>query len=172
MNAPATDCDSNACVRPRWQFDWTFLFALMTLVVLWAALLTITTTASKIILAIYAMTYLFGCWKTRRATLWILPAMYIPYVWLFADWSKWPISQYRWQWIEMLWHLPGLMVEAALHPLSEGWLQIVPSVATLAFFFTAVMLARPSLRLAIVTSIIVFALSLLNSSLCYRMFAA
>ena len=173
MKLTDLDCDdANACAKPRLQFDLNFLVTAMSVTVLWVACLAFTTVASKILLAIFALTYLFGCWKSRRAVLGLLPAMYLPYAWLFANWNEWPFSPYRWQWIAMLWQLPGILVEVAMHPLSDIWLHIVTSVCTVVFFFAALMIARPSLRAAIVTSIAVAVLSSLNSALCYRLFAA
>ena len=142
----------------------------ISIVAIWMALLPVTNVASKVVLAIYGLTYLFGCNKTRRAVLILLPAMYLPYLWLFADWQDWPWHGYRWQWIGMLWVLPGLLAEMSMHPLAEPWFSIVVGLATLAVFFTFVMAARPSLRAAITTGIILVLLNAVNSSFCLAIY--
>lgn len=135
----------------------------------WVSLWGITTLASKAIVAIYALTYLFGCWKTRRGMLFVFPALYLPYAWLLADW---PWNAYRQQWIAMGWQLPGLVAEAPFRPLSELPFALLTSLVTLACFFSALFAARPSLRAAWITGLVVLLMSLGNSILCYALFRA
>ncbi len=155
------------CSAARPQFNLAFLFTAMFLVALWSLSFWGTTTGSKVVLAVYALTYLCGCWKTRRAVLCLLPAMYLPYAWLLAA-SHW--DGYRLQWVAMVWQLPGILAEVLFHPL-DGWLfQVVTAVATLMVFFIAIIPARFSFSAASKTSLVVFAAALLNSWLCYQLF--
>jgi hypothetical protein len=160
---PAT-CDAR---RPR--YDLRFLFTTLTLAAVWLSLLWITTLASQILLAVYALTYLFGCWKTRRAVVFVLPAMYLPYAWLLF---AWPWHDYRWQWITQLWQLPGMLAEVAIHPSPPLVFALVTSLTTLALFFCAIFAARLSLRAAWITCLVTGLASLANSLLCYTLFRA
>ena len=160
---------TSTCDARRPQYDMQFLLTALSLSALWLSLWGITTLASKTLLAIYGLTYLFGCWKTRRAMLFVSPALYLPYVWLITDW---PWDAYRRQWIAMGWQLPGLLAEAPWHPLPEVPFAIVTSLVTLGCFFTAIFAARPSLKAAWITSLVVLLLSIGNSFVCYSLFRA
>lgn len=162
MNSNSACCDS---ARP--QFNLQMLFTALTLSGMWLALAAITSVGSKIVLGVFGLTYLFGCWKTRRAVLSVLPAMYVPYVWLLADWQGWPWRDYHWYWIGMLWHLPGLPVESIMHPTSEFWFQTLTAVSTLLLFFFAVVMGRGSLKAALWTSLLVLLISVPSSAFCY-----
>lgn len=158
------------CAATRPHCDTRFLFTAMTIAALWIAMFAVTTVGGKILLAIFGLTYLFGCWRTRRAVLLVLPAMYLPYLWLVWDWTDWPWHSYRWQWIAIWWQLPGLLVEMTMHPLSESWFAFVTTVASLAAFFSFIMLARVSWGFAWITCVIVLLLSSVNSLFCLAIY--
>ncbi len=163
-------CDQGTCdCYQRPQIDLAFLFTLMLLVALWLACWSWTSAGSKVVSAIMALTYLFGCWRTRRAVLVLLPGIYVPYVWLLFDW---PWDSYRLQWIALLWQIPGLVVEMVVHPLQDWLFELVTVMATLVFFFAALLPARWSHRSALFTGLIVFTLSLVASYLCHLAFLA
>jgi hypothetical protein len=162
-----TDHEPATCDTRRPRYDLRFLFTALTLAAIWLSLCWITTIASQVLLAIYAMTYLFGCWKTRRAVVFVLPAMYVPYTWLLL---AWPWHDYCWHWIARLWQLPGLLAEVALHPSSPLVSALVTSLTTLGFFFCAIFAARLSLRAAWITCCITLLASIANSALSYALF--
>lgn len=155
------------CKSQRPQFNLRFLFTALTIAALWLSLFWFTSIASQVLLAIYGLTYLFGCWKTRRAVLMLLPAMYVPYAWLLKDW---PWSDYQRQWIAMVWQLPGILAEVAIHPSGKVVFGVVTSLATLMVFFCGIFAARPSLRSAWITCLVVCLASTANSLLSYVLF--
>lgn len=160
-HAPST------CESQRPQLNLRFLLTALTIAALWLSLFWVTSIASKVLLAIYGLTYLFGCWKTRRAVLMLLPAMYVPYAWLLDDW---PWSEYQRQWIAIVWHLPGILAEVATHPSGKVVLAVVTSLATLVVFFCSIFAARRSLRSAWITCLVVCLASAANSLLSYALF--
>lgn len=153
-------------------FNLMFLFLLLSLSGIWLALFPVTSIGSKTILAVIGLTFLFGCWKTRRAVLFLVPAMYVPYLWLIADWQDTTWNSYRWQWIEMLWQLPGLLAEVMVHPLSNIWFEVVTTITTISIFLAIVLTARRSRWAAILTSIIVLLASIANSYICMVLYRA
>ncbi len=117
-------------------------------------------------LAIYCLTFFFGCWKTRRGLLWVLPAMYAPYAWVFfLDTAPW--RSYNVFWRGLFLQLPGLPVELIFHPMSDSWMQALTGIASLTMFFTVLLLARPSLRAAVLASSTLLLISCATSWLCY-----
>lgn len=149
-----------------------FLLLTMGVAGLWFGMLPITAIGSRIVLGVYGLTYLFGCGRTRRAVLFVLPTLYLPYLWLIsAGWpSEW--TGYRWYWIEIAWQLPGLPMEMAMHPLNAPWFDVVTVLTTLFVFFAAVMIARISLRFSILTGLVTLLLSMVSSTLAYIAFRA
>ncbi len=165
MTAPPTSVD---CDARRPPLDLRLLFTAMLLAALWSSLVAITSVSSKVVLAIMALTYLFGCWKTRRAVLYLFPAMYLPYfLWLLGDW---PSDEYRQQWIAALWHLPGMLAGSLIYPPNVPTFQIISSLATLSLFFALLVPARISTQAARNTSGIVILISLLNGLVVYQLF--
>ncbi len=135
------------------------------LLVAWASLFAVTTLGSKVVLAVVALTYLFGCWKTRRGVLYLMPAIYIPYVWLVG---LWPVGHLQSSWFATLWQLPGLPLTQAIVTTPGTSFELISSFATLLLFFACLAPARQSPPAALMTSGVITVLSLLNSLLCYR----
>ena len=169
LAAEETSTACNASRRPT--FDLKFLWLATTLAAIVAALAPLANNASRVILAVYALTFLFGCWKTRRAMLFVLPAMYLPYGWVVVE-ARRSWRGYNLYWLGMFFQLPGLPFEMTVHPLSEFWLQLLTLTATLALFFVVLMLARPSRRMAIAASLVLSLVSLASSLLCYGVYRA
>ena len=160
--------ESDVCSQ-RPQFGLSFLLTSLLLVGTWAACFAWTVAGRKVVLAVFVLMYLFGCWKSRRAVLFLLPAMYLPYSWVFAGW---PWDSYQRQWIAILWQLSVLVAEMIVHPL-DGWLfEFITASATLVLFFAFLMPARRSVHAAMWASSVLFVVSLACSYLSYLAFRA
>ena len=157
---------------PRLQLGIGSLLALTTAIALLAASWSVATVSSKVILAVYMATFWAGGWNIRRSMLWLLPAFYLPYLWLVWDYPDYPWNGYRWQWISSALQLPGFLAQVPLHPLPNHWGEVVTGAATLVEFFVFVMLGRSSLRAATMTAVVVLGLSAINSTICLALFRA
>ncbi len=93
-------CDAAPYRLP--QFTLQFLALATVLVAVWASLWPITSVGSRAVLAVIVLTYLFGCARTRRTVLLMLPAFYVPQ--LFAFLVK---GQAQRLWSEVFWLMPG-----------------------------------------------------------------
>lgn len=164
MNTPdnTIECDSRTpTIDARLLITGALLFAA------WASLFAVTTLGSKIVLAVFALTYLFGCWKTRRGVLYLAPAMMVPYGWLVG---YWPGNQLHTSWFATLWQLPGFTLAKSLFATTGTTFEIISGLATLLLFFAFLTPARKSQRAALVTSGLLALASLLNSLLFYYLF--
>lgn len=157
---PPIQCDSRVPAM-----DARLLLTGAVLLAAWASLFAVTTLGSKVVLAVVALTYLFGCWKTRRGVLYLMPATYVPYIWLLGFW---PVNHLHTSWFATLWQLPGLPVTQSIITTPGTTFEIISSLATLALFFACLAPARKGPRAALITSGVIAVLSLLNSLLCYR----
>ena len=166
------DClDQDSCsAMPGFRFDLHLLLAAMAFSLAWLAAFQVSNVPSLVLLAIYGLTYLFGCWKTRRAVLWLLPAMYSPYIWLLGNWQARPWGEFPWPWIAMYAELPGFLVCQALAPQSRFWSQVLSGLCITVIFFSAVMCARPSPKAARITALVVLLISIGNSVICFEIY--
>ena len=140
----------DVCTQPRVVYDLKFLFLAVTLTGIWTATTRFLSISGVILLAIYMLTYLFGCWKTRRATLFVLPALYIP---IFA--AILLTGQIKSAIVQVALESPGFLFAAIFAPMDWPTSRIILVLSTLAIFFSAVMAARPSKRHATVISCLV-----------------
>ncbi len=75
----ARECSHlNPIERPK--YDVRLLLLATTLAAVWLALWPTTSVGGRVVLAVFSFTYLFGCYATRRAVLFVLPSMYLPVV--------------------------------------------------------------------------------------------
>jgi hypothetical protein len=103
--APQSGTCAAAGTGPR--FGLKFLFLAVTVVGIWGALFRVQNGWSMGVVSVILLTWLFGCPRTRRATVFVTAAMYLPFVWLLL--IDYPWNEYRWQWIRMWGSLPGLL---------------------------------------------------------------
>lgn len=119
MNQPdSPSCDDSAPSCPttwaplqgyeRPKFDLNFVTLLVGLAAIWVAFAPWLSWPSLGVLAVFLLTFLFGCWRTRWATLVIAPSMLIPYSWIFFN-QVHPWNDYRRQWLAQLFELPGVI---------------------------------------------------------------
>jgi hypothetical protein len=103
---PATWAPLQGYERPK--FDLNFLSCLVGLAAIWVALAPWLTWPSVGVLAVFLLTFLFGCRRTRQATLVIGLSMVIPYCWILVNQVR-PWDDYRRQWLAQLFELPGVI---------------------------------------------------------------
>ena len=128
----------------------------------WFALWPITSVASRVVLAVIMLTYLFGCARTRRATLVMLPVLYLPHAWIVGI-QDYPWSEHRWFWVKMYWQLPGLVPETLVrrYPWRSEWWQFAwMAIFAIAIWLLVVGLGRRGGNWLKVTALATFLLSL------------
>jgi hypothetical protein len=130
------ECDSRL---PELNLQWLFLA--LVLLALVAVLSLVVDGKSHILVSLYAMTFLFGCCKTRRSVLFVLPSLYLPCAWWVLSGGKFDSVQ-----VAGFGYLPGLQVATLFLSGMPGWRQSLSFFMTLAVFFGAVILGRPSSR--------------------------
>lgn len=149
------------------QFNLQFLLWLLGLSAIWAASFRIFDWGSLIVLAVIELTYLFGCSRTKKSVIAVVPAMYLPYGWLLT--STYPWNNYRWDWLGHWLQLPGLV---AIFPFgnqsAETWLS---GLLSSGFFLLAVTLGRINPMWRIASALTVLVLSILLSVAAYGMFS-
>ncbi len=164
---------NQTCTHPtgyqRPQFDLRFLLTLTTIAAIWSALFPIMQWGSVAVLTVIGLTYLFGCWRTKRSVLVLLPCVYIAYAWLVVPW---PTTQdsYQLQWIGMWFQLPGLLAEIPFHPQPDLWFHTITASVTVIYFLAVVTLGRVNKTWLAATATIVSYLSFLSSLLCYQLY--
>ncbi|MCA9126826.1 MAG: hypothetical protein KDB22_07070 [Planctomycetales bacterium] len=161
-----------SCSYGRPSFSLRSLFLLATLAAALAALLPVSSVGSCCVLAAISLTISFGCPRTQRIALLLVPILYLPYLWLFVDLGQSRWSSYRWQWIGMYWQLPGLLFELSVHPLDEFWFQLVTATATIVIFLLLVTIGRTSRLAAVLTCSIALLASIANSLICLALYRA
>lgn len=142
----------------------TIILALV-LAAVWLALWPVTSIESRWVLAAILLTWLFGCRRSRRAVLFMLPAMYAPHCWIFFL-ADYPWNEYRRLWASMFWQLPGLVpVEWVrfMFGVTETYRFAAMAVVAILFWLIAVTLGRPGRYWLWITSAVVFAISVLFS---------
>lgn len=155
MNA-AADCDRCKRIWERPKFDRKFFGLAAALAVGWAATIPIFSWGSITVFAVVILTFLFGCWKTRRSVLAIAPCLFFPYLWLLGA----ELAALQPREVISIWLLmPGLLAVFTLDPTSETQFQIVTAVATVLQFLIYVTLGRISIRWLVGTSVVVCWLS-------------
>ena len=107
---------------------------------------------SLAVLSVYVLTLIFGCWKTRRAVLMVLPALHFPFAAIYALHSE-PFGVYYTD----FWQLPGssflTAVSRNLRNEPDIWFAWQASLSTVILFLAAVLPARPSRRAAIAVAV-------------------
>lgn len=166
------------CDVLMWQppkFNLQFLLVLTTLIALGTALTFVQNFHSMTVIAVVMLTWLFGCSRTKKASLWIAAAIYLPFLWLLILVVFYPWNDYLWMWVGMWGHLIGLipaklMADANLLEDRETWIQAVAAMFTVLIFLPSVSVIRflPKARWWIVAAVL--ALSSLLSLGCYRGF--
>lgn len=146
--------------------DLKVLFALITWAAISTSLWSVLTFTGHFLLSIYLIVFFIGKPNTRRATLVLLPIIYLPYLWLFWDIGDYPWNGYRWEWIGMMLQLPGLLAEIPFHPLDGIGFEVITCSATLVVFSSVVLLARINLWTLIATALIAGGIFTVNSAIC------
>ena len=167
---PRADCDAAPYRLP--QFTLQFLALATVLVAGWFAMWPITSIASRVVLAVIVLTYLFGCARTRLAVIVMLPALYVPHLWIFLI-QDYPWSDYRWLWAKMFWQLPGVVPVALIRQYwwRGEWRQLAGMVTFSVLIWLAVVtLGRRGGRWLWVTAAVAFALSVACSVIEHSLF--
>ena len=114
---PAPQSPLQGYRRPK--FDLDFLSWLIGLAAIWLAVAPWLSWYSLAVLTVMELTFLFGCWRTRWATLAIVPATLIPYIWVFVNQLHgW--DDYRRQWLAKLFELPGMVTPVIMRAMGGG----------------------------------------------------
>lgn len=135
-----TECES--CGNAIWQrpqFNLRFLFLAMILAAVWTSLTFVQNPGSLVVLAIVMLTWLFGCPRTKYATLLTAIAMLLPFIWLVM--IDYPWNEYRRMWIGMWGHGFGI-IPAKFLTKQDSWLVFVAAALTATFFLINVCLIR------------------------------
>jgi len=139
----------------------------------WGLLALVQNWASLAVIAVVMLTWLFGCPRTKRATLWVATATYVPFSWLLLINHPW--NDYRRTWFEMWGHgigiLPAkLLAEWKLYPDLDIWIVMVAGLITTLTFLGSVSFVRfwPRSQWWVLAAML--ALSGLLSFGCYRGF--
>lgn len=165
----APECSSfNPFERPK--YDVRLLLLATALAAVWLALWPTTSVGGRVIMAVFSLTYLFGCYATRRGVLFVFPAMYLPVVaaYISLDGQSWGS---RWRGGFDLWLHPGCAVSLFLGPSSSSWFLSGAVLSTVVFFLIAVSFARASRWMTVVTALIVLLASSINCWLVFAMLA-
>ena len=156
----AADCDRCKRIWERPKFDRKFFVLAGSLAIVWAVSTLVFHRGSVVVLAVVILTFLFGCWKTRRSVLAMTPSLFLPYVWICGVEI---FSQRQWQsfadWLVM----PGVWVLNPAHSSSDGSFQAITAAATVVQFLVFVTIGRISVRWLAGTSLVVAGISLLLS---------
>ena len=161
---PTTWAPLQGYERPK--LDLNFFSLLAGLAAIWVALAPWLTWPSLSVLGVYLLTFLFGCWRTRWATLAIAPAMVLPYGWIFTN-QVHPWNDYRRQWLAQLFELPGVIspIIARAQGGAGGLLQdgITSAVTASLIFLLLVTGARINRQWLLAMTFLAINLNLLNS---------
>ena len=155
------DCDAQ---RP--ELNLRLLLLSLVLVVLVSLMSPVIDGKSHVLVCIYAMTFLFGCCKTRRSVLIVLPALYLPFAWWSLDEATW-----RFHGLERFWYTPGLCLlswvlnEPLNAEIGQGLREGLGVLLTLTMFLLAVLMGRASGVTAAVVGTNAFCLAWLLSGL-------
>jgi hypothetical protein len=164
QNCPTTWAPLQGYERPK--FDLNFFALLVGLAAFWVALAPWQTWHSLGVLAVFLLTFLFGCGRTRWATLAIAPSMVIPYAWIFFN-QVHPWNDYRRQWLAQLFELPGVIapIVARAQGGSGGALQdgLTAAVTAALLFLLLVTGARINRQWLLAMTFLSLNLNLLNS---------
>lgn len=170
MTKAPEDCDTgDACATSigkgfwngRVSFKISNLISAAALAGVWLALTPVTSLASRFVLAAIMLTWLFGCWRTRRAVYVMLPAIYVPHLWIFLI-RDYPWNENRQLWAAMFWQLPGLVPSELLRLFGVHALPgriAGMAIAAVALWLAAVTLGRPGKRWLWITAAAAFGLS-------------
>lgn len=163
-SCPTTWAPLQGYERPK--FDLNFFSWLAGLAALWVAFAPWLTWPSLGVLGVYLLTFLFGCWRTRWATMAIAPPMVLPYAWIFFNQVQ-PWNEYRRQWLAQLFELPGVItpIVARAQGGAGGVLQdgIVSAVTASLIFLLLVTGARINRQWLLAMTFLALNLNLLNS---------
>lgn len=183
MNNPnSLECESQAAACPatcsplkgyeRPKFDLDFLAWLIGLTAIWLVFASWFSWYSLAVLAVMELTFLFGCWRTRRATLAIIPAMVVPYIWIFVNQVHgW--DEYRRQWLAKLLELPGMVTPVVMRTLGGGGEVedgIGSAVTSALLFLLLVTGARINRQWLLAMTFLGLNLNLLNSLIAWAMY--
>lgn len=168
--------DQDVCGDSLWRppkFDLRFLFIITGLAAVWTSLSFVLDRFSLAVITVVMLTWLFGCPRTKRASLIVAAATYMPFAWLlFVDY---PWVDYRLFWIGMWGYLPGvipakILAAATLVETSDAWIASFAAVFTAVFFLAGVSVIRfwPKTRWWVFWGML--ALSSLFSLGCYQGF--
>ncbi len=140
------------------QFNLQLLMVAITLAAVVSALSPFIDGRSHIVISIYALTFLFGCCKTRRAVLFVLPALYLPFAWMVL--SSGPFEFVR---VADFWYRPGLSLLGQTQATGMSPVDLLAIALTLLVFFVAILLGRTSSRAAAMVSLNLFCLCWLGT---------
>ncbi len=150
----------------RPQFDIQFLMIATAALAVWLTFWSVASLGSKVVLAVVLLTFLFGCNRTRCSVASVVPGLFVPYLWLMWDWRQLDWQSQRNDWLPYFWQLPGILLDAGLHPVWGHWFSVLTVFGTLAVFFAFVMLGRVSRLFCILAFALALAFSVCNSLIC------
>jgi hypothetical protein len=164
-------CDARLYRLP--EFTVKFFVLAAVLVAAWLALWPISNPAARCVSAAIGLTYLFGCPRTRRSVLVMLPALYLPQLWVVWI-GDYPWCDYRWHWVKMFWLLPGLIVEfyTGHAARTESWQFVWMAVFAITIWLVVVTLGRRGGRWLWVTGGLTFLLSCVAARIAEALFRA
>jgi hypothetical protein len=136
-----TPSSTKVCRRiiDRPQFRLSTLIALISLTSVLFALQPVQNIYSLSVLAVMALTWTFGCRRTKQAVILIAPCFLLPYVWLLL--IDYPWNSNRWNWIRNWACLPGMLPGSSLL-LNERAPLLVAAILTSAGFLIVVSIIR------------------------------
>lgn len=149
--------------RPK--FDLNLLTLFLGLAAIWLLFAPWMSWYSLGVLAVFLLTFLFGCWRTRWATLAIAPAMMAPYAWIF--WNQvhgW--GEYRRVWLSKFFEMPGTAAPVILRALGGGGAVqdgLAAAIMTACLFLLLVTGARINRQWLLAMTFLGLNLNLLNS---------
>jgi len=126
--------------------------------------------ASAVVLVAFASAAIVIAREGRRIFAVMLFCAYAPYLWLFGGY---PWDDYRWGWIGMWPVLPGLLPGAYFFHAKNDVLEMgCAGLAAVLFVGTATLISLRGKWFLLATSVVVLALSILNSMAVYGAFRA
>ncbi len=93
---------SDVCGKRLWhppQFNLTLLFQVIALTAIWLVLIPWQNPWSMVQVTIIMLTWIFGCWQTKRAVVLVGLCWFVPFVWMLL--IEYPWNEYRSYWVSV-----------------------------------------------------------------------
>ncbi len=148
------------------QFDIQFLMLATAALAVWLTLWTVTSVGSKFVLAVVLLTLLFGCGRTRRAVIFVVPGLFLPYLTLLLRFNRGMLNDSSYPAIAYLWQLPGILAATGQQRAADLGFIVLTVIATLFVFFAFVMLGRVSPLFSKIAGVLALLYSFLNCLIC------